>query len=340
MEKPLLTTKHILDVETQKYSNEVNNAIKKGILHLKHNPCLCGSRGSDVLISSNDMYNINMEIVLCKECGLIRNKYIFDEDSSNLFYRQYYRKLYNSNSEINSYFNKQITRGLGFVKLLKELNIFDKINNIAEFGCGAGGILYPFHNEQKNVIGVDFDKDYLNFGQKNNINTVYGDFFTIIEDDSIDLVIMSHILEHLNSPIDDLLKTINKIKTGGYLLVEVPGLYWKSPNNWFNPILYFQNAHVYQYFYKQFLCKLFELLKLKVLYGDERCTFICQKNCSSIIDNNICNQLFKTDYKKVISYLKYNQRKYRINIMKDKLYTFLEKVYHKNKQLFSKIASK
>lgn len=341
MEKPLLSTKHILDSTTQKYSNEINNAINNGTLHLKYNPCLCGSNGNDILISSFDMYNINMEIVLCKNCGLIRNKYVLDEKSSDLFYQQYYRKLYNSNTQIDSYFEKQITRGLGFVKLLKELKIYDKINNIAEFGCGAGGVLYPFHNEQKNVIGVDFDKNYLNFGRKHNINTVYGDFFSIIEDNSIDLIIMSHILEHLNSPIDDLAKVIKKIKPEGFLLVEVPGLYWKSPDNWFNPILYFQNAHVYQYFYKDYLWTLFELLNLKVLYGDERCTFVCQKNhCSSTINNNIRNLLLKTNYKKIILYLKYNQRKYRFNVIKDNIYFFLKKSCQIIKKSLNKIANK
>ena len=110
----------------------------------------------------------------------------------------------------------------------------------------------------------------------------YGDFDTQTDDSSYDLVILNHVLEHFVNPINELKTILPKIKLGGYLYIEVPGIY-SLYGIWGSPLLYFQNAHVYYYF-KAFLEELVKAFNLKVIYGDERCTFICQKE-SEIIPN-------------------------------------------------------
>ena len=43
-----------------------------------------------------------------------------------------------------------------------------------------------------------------------------------------------------------------------------------------NPILYLQNAHVFNFYYS-YLKVFFEKLGLEVIYGDEQCTFLLHK---------------------------------------------------------------
>jgi len=83
-------------------------------------------------------------------------------------------------------------------------------------------------------------------------------------------------MEHYLSPLSELQNNIRKVKDEKYLLIEVPGIFSIS-KYYFNPISFFQNAHVYNYFYYSFLENMLQQLGLEVIYGDEQCTFICKK---------------------------------------------------------------
>lgn len=263
-------------------------------LHLISNYCICNNKHPerDIVISEKDRYGLPIPQILCSHCGIIRSKYVFDETSNDLFYKSYYRNVYSSGMSMEDFFyNWQVYQGNRFIQLLKEHSVFDNISEVVEIGCGAGGILLPFKKEGKNVCGYDFDMDYLNYGKSKGVEIKYGDWYIKTADNSCDLIILSHVLEHFLNPLAELKKIISKIRVGKYLMVEVPGIL-NIHNAYGNPILYFQNAHVYN-FYEQSLRVFFEKLGLEVVYGDEFCTFICQKtndtipNISFIYDDSL-----------------------------------------------------
>lgn len=260
----------------------LHNTIKNGSLHLVENHCLCKNEHpeKDTIVSEKDRFGLPIPQVLCSKCGLIRSAVVFDEKSNNFFYEKYYRGVYTSNCPSNVFFQKQTETGEAAINLIKEHVDFDKIATVVEIGCGAGGILLPFKNAGKTVTGYDFDEKYLKYGQEKGLNLFYGDFYSQTEDNSCDLIIMNHVFEHLLSPLDELKKLLPKLKTNGYIYFEVPGIYcisWCYPD----PLTYFQNAHVYN-FYEQQLKILFQMFGIKVIYSDERCTFICQKTTDTI----------------------------------------------------------
>ncbi len=166
------------------------------------------------------------------------------------------------------------------------------IQNILEIGCGCGGILEPFHKINISCKGVDYNKEYLEYGRQKGLSLIYGNYKSLIEEDSIDLLILSHVMEHFTNPINEMIEVINKVKSNKYLLIEVPGIF--SLNKvYYNPILYLQNAHVFNFYY-YYLKVFFEKLDLKVIYGDERCTFLLQKlegwkkpNIKFVFENNM-----------------------------------------------------
>lgn len=252
--------------------------IKNGNLKLIKNDCLCKNKDeqNDIVISEKDRYGIPVSNILCSKCGLIRSEKIFDEESNNIFYKSFYRDLYSSdNKSNNKFFKNQVERGRSFLSLVKQNNILDCINNVVEIGCGAGGILYPFYKNGKECKGFDYNDDYLNIGRKFGLNLILGDWENYLVDNSADLVILSHVMEHFTSPIKQINSIIKKIKLGKYLLVEVPGIFYIN-KVYLNPLLYLQNAHVFNYYY-EYLNKFFTAFGLEVVYGDERCTFLLKK---------------------------------------------------------------
>ena len=265
-------------------------------LHLVSNHCICNNKHPehDIVISEKDRYGLPIPQILCSHCGIIRSKYVFNETSNDLFYESYYRSVYSSGMSLDDFFNNwQLYQGNHFIRLLKDYNVFKDISNVVEVGCGAGGILLPFKKAGKNVCGYDFDIDYLSYGKSKGIETKYGDWYVQTAENSCDLIILSHVLEHFLNPVVELKKIISKIKIGKYLMIEVPGIL-NIHNAYESPILYFQNAHVYN-FYEQSLRVFFTKLGLKVVHGDEFCTFICQKtsnenpDISFIYDNSLAN---------------------------------------------------
>lgn len=274
--KPLIS---LNDLQKRQIENFVRK-IQSGEYKLIHNPCLCGNKDTslDILISEKDRYGIPCEILLCKRCGLIRLKEKLDEQSTADFYKNYYRDIYVGREVASDeFFNEQIRRGQGFLNLLMRYVNLKDIKNVFEVGCGAGGILYPFYKEGLKVSGCDFNEKYLRYGKEMGLDLYQGEIDILkTPKRSQDLVILSHVMEHFNEPIEKMNEIIEFIADGKYLLVEVPGFFW-IPKIYFNPILYFQNAHVYNYYYYYYLKTFFETLGLEVLYGDERCTFLLRK---------------------------------------------------------------
>lgn len=268
-----------LSAVQKEYIQIFNEKVKQKEYGFIENDCLCGNknRDKDILISKKDRYGIACNNVLCNKCGLIRLENRLNDESTAHFYMNLYRYIYVGNGcATHEFFISQMGRGRVFLSLVKKYTQFDKIKNVFEIGCGAGGILYPFYQEDKFVSGCDFGERYLEYGVGKGLKLYQGEIDPVkTPKESQDLIILSHVMEHLNNPLEALVDIIEYIKPEKYLLVEVPGIF-DIKNTYHDPLLYFQNAHVYNYYYG-YLKRLFETLGLQVLYGDEKCTFILQK---------------------------------------------------------------
>ncbi len=297
---------------------ELRTLLLKNELVLKQNKCLCQNEHSenDIIISEKDRYGLPFPQIICSKCGLIRSGLVFDESSNNIFYEKLYRRIYTSGLSMNEFFYEyQINQGRRLLKILQKNIPIDDINIVAEDGCGAGGLLLPFKEIGKQVYGNDYNLSFLEYGKNKGINTFYGEFTEMMEEDSCDLIILSHVLEHFLDPISELQKIISRLKKNKYMIVEVPGIF-NIGSDYVNPILYFQNAHVYN-FYAEFLKVFFETNGLKVIYGDEYCDFILQKQGAT----DHCSKNEKVPYNErlskypqlILQYLIKQDRKYRRN---------------------------
>jgi 2-polyprenyl-3-methyl-5-hydroxy-6-metoxy-1,4-benzoquinol methylase len=185
----------------------------------------------------------------------------------------------------------------------------DEIKTVFEVGCGAGGILYPFHEINKQVSGCDFGEKYLKFGQDKGLALYQGEInLDKTPPNSQDLIIISHVMEHFNNPIETVNQILQHIAPEKYLLIEVPGIF-DIPKTYFNPVLYFQNAHVHNYYY-YYLKVFFEALGLEVIYGNERCTFLLKKPTNWVKKENII--IKDIELEKWAEEVEYSLKKYQL----------------------------
>jgi SAM-dependent methyltransferase len=309
----------------------VQNKIDRHEFNLIPNSCYCNNvhEERDVIVSEKDKFGLPIPQVLCSKCGLLRSGKIFDVKSNEEFYQKYYRSIYNSGMDPELYFSIQRKRGLRYINLIKKLGIFDEIEYVAELGCGAGGIMYTFQQNKKNIIGVDLDSNYIKIGKSHGLNIICGDIDEIIDNNSCDLVVLSHVFEHLINPLSEIRNLLKKVKKGKYLLLEVPGIYMTDTKDFdnkdYNLLEELQNAHVVQFFYKEWFDILFGSLNMNILYGDEQCTFVCQKICDEIpiIENVYDDRL--SNYPSInLDYIIHAYKKYLIKSRKYRFKSFIK----------------
>ncbi|SRR6266702_770438 len=256
--------------------------IQNGTYRRIRNHCLCGNdqENSDTLVSRHDMHGIPLDVLLCSRCGLLRAAEVFDAASNENYYRFEYRDIHNGGGRsAGSYFNDQLERGENFIRIASDSGILDKVASVLEIGCGSGGILYPFHLAGKRVVGSDYDEDYVEYGRRKgmDLRCLGKDPDSI--DEPCDLLILSHVMEHFLDPRSELMRLIEQVKPGKYLIIEVPGVFAEAPAKvlYGYPVRYFQVAHVFQFFYQDFLNLFYSSLGLEIIYGDENATFLLRK---------------------------------------------------------------
>lgn len=142
-------------------------------------------------------------------------------------YQQYYSKSYTNDS--TEHINKK------WIKIVKsKLPIsFDPDKRILDVACGISTLGKEFGSQ---VYGLDLNPEAVRVAQKNDINAKIGDVEKKWDysDNYFDIVIASHIIEHVVNPDQLILEAKRVLKKGGLFIVATPNL-----AAWFNRILLF-----------------------------------------------------------------------------------------------------
>ena len=244
-----------------KMKRQVEQKVKDGIYKFEDVPCAVCDGSNFELLSQKDRYGLYMPVVICKDCGLIQTNPRMDQDAYNEFYDTEYRKLYvGVEKPTSDYFQGQYSRGREMFERLKTNNLLKASENmfVLEVGCGSGGILQYFKEQGCQVKGVDLGEAYIGYGiNQHSLDLSVGTLDTLNLDKAPDLIIYSHVLEHVLTPNDELRKVYNSLSDEGLLYIEVP-----SVKNLMNKYSYgmdflrlMQNAHTY-HFTPRSLCNL------------------------------------------------------------------------------------
>ena len=200
-------------------------------------PCpFCGSWESKKHRNSSD-------IVKCENCDIVYLRTRFTKE--NMY--EWYQKFAD-----DSHMSIPATEELAKQSGLKRRDWFQEIMNhiestgtILDIGCGWGAFLDNARDCGFNVRGIELTRKCVDFA--NNIlkipvvDTQFDDIE--IDNNSIDIITMNHVLEHLPNPSVSLKKISNVLISGGLFCGIVPNIesfgsenfmddwYWLDANN-------------------------------------------------------------------------------------------------------------
>jgi len=285
-----------------KTKEKIERRIRKGIYTFERTTCpVCECENFEDL-SEKDRYGLYHPVVICLNCGLIQANPRMTEKSLNIFYKDEYWKLYSGKKMDKHLFVSQYEKGERIYTFLKRLGVDLSDIKVLEVGCGAGGTLYFFQKMGCKVVGCDLNTEYIMFGRnKYNLNLFVGNIYEVAKnlEWTPDLVIYSHVLEHIPNPVEEMIKIRSITDTNSYLYIELPGVKYLTHSYCNDFLKMLQNAHIF-YFTLRTLKNIMKKAGWNCIYGNEIIYSIFKK---SEIPREKKTE-FENDYQEVISFLK------------------------------------
>lgn len=254
-----------------KMKDQVTEKVKSGIYKFEKVPCcVCGKETFEKL-AEKDRYGLLLHVVVCKECGLVQSNPRMNQESYNRFYESEYRKLYvGTERPAEFFFDGQVKQGEKIEKFLLQHGHGDlKGKLVLEVGCGAGGILKHLRDRGAQVIGCDLGSEYLSYGRSNyDLELVHGPLNAIKPDVKADVLIYSHVFEHILDVEAELTAVKERLADDGILYIEIPGIHNIANTYKADFLRLLQNAHTF-HFTLTSLDNLFSKYGFELLYGTE-----------------------------------------------------------------------
>ena len=91
---------------------------------------------------------------------------------------------------------------------------------MVDFGCGTGDFLKAVSNKCEFASGVELSSGFRNKLINEKIKCL--ESLNELEDNFLDIIVAFHVIEHLSNPLEILAEIMQKIKSGGQVLIEVP----------------------------------------------------------------------------------------------------------------------
>ena len=263
-------------------------ALESGALSTVQVDCpVCGCSESEQ-IASIDRRRLPVRTVRCFGCPTLYSRFRLTEDSLRDFYESYYRTAFGGMREPTfDWFESQTATGR---RILAEIQSFPQFKaslkgrRVLEIGTGAGGVLIPFKESGAQVIGLDLDENFLEFGRSRGLDLRFGGVDSVQNVGPVDIVILKDVLEHLPNPLRALKDIRQILSDDGVLYVHVPGLQSLGSLGYLNDLLrYLQIAHLCHYTEESlvFLC---EKADLRVVQSNRLATVMCVRG-----DENFAN---------------------------------------------------
>ena len=309
---------------------DVELKIEKGQYEFEEVNCAACKSKEHELLAEKDRYGLKYYTVICKNCGLVYVSPRMTEKAYAEFYNAEYRKLYvGENVASEKFFADQVFRGKRIFQFINtNYEIKNKKLDVLEVGCGAGGILSVFKENGHNITGIDLGEEYLNFGkEKYNLNLFKSNLNDMDKNYKADIIIYSHVFEHILDLDKELDAIKSHLKPEGILYIEVPGIKYVHNTYEMNFLKYLQNAHVY-HFSLNSLTRILHNNNFELIYGDEQIRAIFKLN------KNLQDKIFENEYSTILNYLHKTEKMRFLNVFRFK------KLKWQIKKIFLKLSFK
>lgn len=215
--------------DTQRRAREeVLGKMRSGRYTMEAHPCLSCGGAEFVVVAAKDRYGLPLSAAVCRACGLVQTNPRMSTEAYAEFYDTEYRRLYvGAEGPTGRFFEGQVAQGRRIADFLARQGRADwSGKRVLEVGCGAGGILAHFRSLGARVRGCDLGSEYLQYGtNRHGLDLVHGPIDVIDESEQFDLILYSHVFEHLLDPITELDRIASRLAPEGVLYLEVPGIH-------------------------------------------------------------------------------------------------------------------
>ncbi len=281
------------DTTTTQIMNEVvietvaafRKAIENGEIKLEeitHSPF----GGKPLLpLSEIDRFALPFGSWLCPDSGLVVTSPRIKETSLPLYYEKYYHPMNYGKREMSMQ-QSLFAAGQGekvwdILKPYLQGGIQKKLE-VLEIGAGLGDVLNGLQNKasrdgiEVDAVGTEFSSQCKIIAQNRGIKMIAGGFQEALAlNKRYDIVILSHVFEHLTNLGDSMEYLHQLLAPKGLLYIEVPGIMAlnRRPVYDFNFIRYSIHAHIYN-FNLTSLAYILKQGRFHLLSGNEECEAI------------------------------------------------------------------
>ncbi len=244
----------------------------------EHIDCpVCEIDDSEVL-AEKDRYGFECKNVICKNCGLV---YINPRMSNSFYtslYKEDYRDIYSGQTvDYVKYFENRYAGGKSMFEFLNSKIPVKKGAKVLDVGCGIGAVLKYFKDQGCTIHGIDLGAEFIKYGRENHdLNLHLNTIFDVELDYAPDVIVYSHVFEHILDLNKEAAQLRNLLADDGVLLLEVPGVLNLTPSYNGNFMKYCQNAHTFS-FSKNTLQNVMEKNGFELIHGNENVSCIFKK---------------------------------------------------------------
>jgi SAM-dependent methyltransferase len=162
-------------------------------------------------------------IVSCNNCGFHFTNPIPLEAEIGKYYKS---ESYISHSSTSKGFINKVYQAVRKYTLKKKVQLISRLSkgeNVLDIGAGTGHFLNACKGAGFQVMGLEPDVDARSFAKNNfNVDLFPNDSLDTLEDESLNIVTMWHVLEHVYH-LDNTLEKIHSIlEKDGKLIIAVP----------------------------------------------------------------------------------------------------------------------
>jgi SAM-dependent methyltransferase len=185
----------------------------------------CGSGKSVLFISAKDfrVSNLQFDVHRCLDCGLHYTKAIPSSDSIGAFYKA---DSYDSHRMDNQSLISRIyrfVRKINVAKKVKWIRRYSRQGLVVDYGCGLGHLVAALKKEGFQAEGYEIDSDVRALTKSQlKIETHALERFMDLKDESVDVLSMWHVLEHVYDLNDDFQQIVDKVAQNGTMIIAVP----------------------------------------------------------------------------------------------------------------------
>jgi len=202
----------------------------------KHGNCLfCNGADFHHVRATSNRYMLNgvrfygldpdINICVCKSCGVVFEDKIFSKDYYDEFYKRFYYNVYKGFKINNFEWEKEFAlRNYERLKILGEVLDKNKSFRILEVGCWDGSFLKEVKEQypKAQIVGIESCEDSCEMAKKINPELkIHNKTFEDFEDNKkFDVIVLGCVIRHFFNPIESFKKIRRMLKDNGYLYFD------------------------------------------------------------------------------------------------------------------------